>query len=364
MVLKNYGKTGKKVSALGFGAMRFRKEEYEKDPEISAEVVRYALDKGINYFDTAPGYCHDMSETILGLAFKGRPREEFFISSKSSYWSDKTADDVRRRCETSLKRLNVDSIDFYHMWSIMNLPHYKNVMAPGGPYEGALKLKEEGLIKHLCLSTHAAGHEIEEIIGDGAFEGILLGYNALNFLYRRQGILSAHAKGMGVVTMNPLGGGIIPQCPDYFSFLKEDELTLVQSALKFNISHKEISVTLSGMGTKEEIDENIEAAKVFEEISEQKLEGLTETLSVSLNALCTGCGYCEPCPEGILIPRMMDAYNMKILTDKDQAIKDRLRYHWDLKPETADLCTQCGHCEAHCTQHLPIIERLAEIADL
>ncbi|MFA7205193.1 MAG: aldo/keto reductase, partial [Saccharofermentanales bacterium] len=173
MIYKEYGHTGIKVSALGFGGMRFRSDEYRKDPEICAEIVKYANSKGINYFDTAPGYCDDMSEVIYGYAFKDMP-EKFYVATKSSYWSDKTSDDVRRRCEESLKRMNVDSIDFYQMWSIMNLAHYRNIMAPGGPYEGAMKLKEEGLVKHICLSTHAGGSEIKEIVDEGAFEGILL----------------------------------------------------------------------------------------------------------------------------------------------------------------------------------------------
>jgi len=160
MIYKEYGKTGKKVSALGFGGMRFNKEEYDKDIEKCADIVRYASSKGINYFDTAPGYCEDKSEIIMGAAFKNMPNP-FFVSTKSNYWSDKTADDVRRRCETSIERLGVDKINFYHMWCIMNMEHYRNVMAPGGPYEGALKLKEEGLIDHICISTHATGLQIK-----------------------------------------------------------------------------------------------------------------------------------------------------------------------------------------------------------
>ncbi len=364
MIYKEYGKTGKKVSALGFGGMRFKSEEYSKDPMICAQIVRYANSKGINYFDTAPSYCDDMSEIIYGLAFRDMPGQ-FYTATKSSNWNDKTADDVRRRCEISLERMGISSIDFYQMWSIMNLAHYRNVMAPGGPYEGARKLKEEGLIKHICLSTHASGEEIKEIVEDGAFEGILLGYNATNFAYRQEGIKAAYEHGMGVVTMNPLGGGLIPRNPEFYSFLRESEdETIAQAALRFNISHKEITIALSGMSSIEEVDENIKAAETFNELTDERMVEIKNNLFGALNALCTGCGYCTDCPEKIPIPQLMDAYNMSILSGDNNQVIERLKYHWGIKKELAAKCIECGHCEDHCTQHIPIIRRLKEITEL
>jgi uncharacterized protein len=364
MLYREYGKTGKKVSVLGFGGMRFIKEEYDKDPELCARLVRYASEKGINYFDTAPGYCEDRSEIIMGLAFKNMPHP-FYVSTKSSYWSDKTADDVRRRCETSLKRLGVDKIHFYHMWCIMNMQHYKNVMAPGGPYEGAVKLREEGLIDHICISTHANGTEIEQIVRQNQYEGILLGYNATNFAFRQQGLKASYQQGMGVVTMNPLGGGVIPNNPEYYSFIVRNPAdTLAQSALKFNVSHNEITVVLSGMSTMDEIDENTKACEVYEEITQDQWTEYKKHLHSSLDSLCTGCGYCDSCPVGIPIPKMMDSYNLRILSSSPQDVANRIKYHWGLKVGQAGDCTECGHCEALCTQHLPIIERLKEISQI
>lgn len=361
MIYKKYGRTGKQVSALGFGGMRFHKDEYDKDPEICADIVRYANAKGINYFDTAPYYCDDKSEIIFGLAFKNMPGQ-FFMSTKSMISGEKTADDVRRRCENSIKRMNVEKINFFHMWSIINLEQYRRVMAPGGPYEGAMKLKEEGLIDHICISTHASGDEIRQIVEEGFYEGILLGYNATNFAFRQEGIKAAYAQDMGIVTMNPLGGGMIPNNPDFYSYLNEGSNdTLAQAALRFNISHKEISVTLSGMGSKEEIDENIIAAQTYAELSDEKLDDLKKHLNSSLDKLCTGCGYCDSCPEGIPVPKMMDAYNMKIITSNNDEMKNRFNYHWHIKKSIAGKCTECGKCEKLCTQRLPIIERLKDI---
>jgi uncharacterized protein len=364
MIYKEYGKTGKKVSSIGFGGMRFRKEDYSKSLEESAKVAVKANELGVNYFDTAPFYCDDKSEEIMGTAFK-LMKNPFFVSTKSSISSEKTADDVRRRIELSLKRLGVEKINFYNMWCILNLEQYRKIIAPGGPYEGVLKAKNEGLVEHIVFSTHCSGEEIETIVNEGLFEGVTLGYNATNFAFRQKGIKAAHAKGLGVVTMNPLGGGIIPQNPEFYSFLKQNsEDSLVQAALKFNASHKEITVTLPGMGTIEEVEENIKAGDNFGEMTDVKIAAMAEVLNSSLDKLCTGCSYCKGCPKDIQIPKFMDAYNMYILKNEDKAIKGRLKGHWSLDHKVAADCIACGLCEKQCTQHLLIIERLKYIANL
>lgn len=365
MIYRKYGNTGKDVSAIGFGGMRFRKEDYENGFEKSVEVIHYASEMGINYFDTAPFYCDDRSEEIFGQAFKNMPKP-FYVSTKSGFSSEKSADEVRRRVEKSLKRLGLEKINFFHMWCIMDLNHYKKVIQKGGPYEGALKLKEEGLIDHIVFSTHANGEEIEVMVNDGLFEGVTLGYNATNFAFRQKGIQAAYAKGLGVVTMNPLGGGIIPQNPEFYSFIKQNEQdTLVQAALKFNVAHKEITVTLPGMGTKEEVLENIKAGESIPELTAQRLEHIKKNLNASLDTLCTGCGYCKGCPKDIQIPKLMDSYNMFLLEKKDESIKERLYWHWGgISLDEAGKCIACGICEEKCTQHLPIIERLKYISNI
>jgi len=366
MIYKEYGKTGKKLSALGFGGMRF--DTKNRSIEENAQIVRRASELGINYFDTAPDYCDDKSELIYGEAFKDMPND-FYVSTKSMVTKDPTADDLRKRVETSLKRMNVDKIDFLHMWCILDLDMYSNVIKKGGPYEGALKLKEEGLIDHLVFSTHANGDEIVQIINDDLFEGILLGYNASNFAYREKGLKAAYEKGLGVVTMNPLGGGVIPQNPDFYSFIKQNpEDSVAQGALKFNMAHKEITVTLAGINNIKELEENIAAANSLEEISDQKIEEIKSHLKEGLDKLCTGCGYCLGCPVDIYIPAYMMAYNEMIINDNKDILGDKVneRRNWGplkSRPESrAENCIECGLCEEQCTQHLPIIDRLKECA--
>lgn len=365
MQYKKYGKTGKKISVIGFGGMRFNKEDYEDgNYEQTTKIIHRANELGINYFDTAPFYCDDKSEEIFGHAFKNMPHD-YYVSTKSSISKEKTADDVRWRIENSLIRLGVKKIDFFNMWCIMDLDQYRKVIAPGGPYEGALKAKEEGLIDHLVFSTHCTGHEIAEIVKEGRFEGVTLGYNATNFAFRQEGIKAAYEQGLGVITMNPLGGGIIPQNPDFYQFIRQSkEDTVAQSALKFNISHKEITCALTGMGTIDEVEENVKAGENFSLYTQEKLDEMTAQLSDELNSLCTGCGYCVGCPKEIEIPKMMDSYNLLMMTKKEERLLNHLKYHWNVNKEIASECIACGLCETKCTQHIPIIERLNHIHEI
>ncbi|SNS83518.1 hypothetical protein SAMN05446037_102330 [Anaerovirgula multivorans] len=363
MIYRDYGATGKKVSVIGFGGMRFGKDE-----DYAVDVVRRANELGINYFDTAPFYCDDRSEPIFGKAFKKMPGE-YYVSTKSMVSKESDADAVRRRIENSLNRLGVDKINFFHMWCIMDLKQYRKVMAPGGPYEGALKAKEEGLIDHLVFSTHCKGEDIRTIIEDKVFEGVLLGYNVMNHPFRQEGIKAALEHNIGVVTMNPLGGGLIPQHQGYFDFIKqyEDE-TVNQAALRFNAAQKGITVALAGMGTIEEVEENINTLKYPLAFTEEKRQEIKEKMGNDMDSLCTTCQYCTRCPKKINIHHYLEAYNLMLLKDAEE-MKNHIAW---LKQEgrikekhaTPADCIECGKCEELCTQKLPIIKRLKEIAEI
>lgn len=262
MIYKEYGSTGKKVSAIGFGGMRFPKKNDKYDFDYCAKMIHEANRLGINYFDTAPFYNDDKSEEIFGHAFKNMPGD-FFVSTKCAAWK---GSDLRASLERSLKRLNVEKIDFFHIWCVMNMDDYGKRMAPGGPYEELQKAKSEGLVDHICISTHCTGEEIAEIANERMYDGILLGYNITNYKYRQAGIKAAYANNTGVVTMNPLGGGLIPENPDYFSYIKgSDDNSVLDAAIRFNASHKEITVVLTGMDSIEHVRLNCALSNFNEE---------------------------------------------------------------------------------------------------
>lgn len=364
MIYKTYGKTGLKVSAVGFGGMRF---DLKNSMEENAEIVRYACSKGINYFDTAPGYCEDKSEDIFGLAFKDMPNE-FLVSTKGMPTNFDTKEKAKDAVKRSIERMGVDKLDFYHIWCLRKMDHYQLAMKDGGQYEGLLEMQQQGLIDHIVCSSHQPGDEIRQIVEDGKVEGVLMGINLLNFPYRWDGVLAALENDCGVVAMNPLGGGSIPSHHKELAFLAGEGETPTQAALRFIIAAPQISVGLVGFTTREHIDEACRIADNTKQFSEAELEDIRKHIGDNLNAACTGCGYCKNCPQDIPIPAYMQFYNEKQMFGvNDEEMKKKIdgERNWGslvMRKAEAVECTECGICEEDCTQHLPIIERLAEIA--
>jgi uncharacterized protein len=369
MLYNQYGQTNAMVSCVGFGGMRF---DTSKSNEENAELLLYAYSKGINYFDTAPGYCADKSEDIFGIAIKkmAKERDNYYVSTKGFPEKFDTADKARAAVRKSLKRLNVDKIDFYHVWCVRKMEHYELAMKKGGQYEGLLRCKEEGLIENIAISTHLTGEEIQSFVGKKEFDGLLLGVNILNFLYRWKGVKAAYDAGVGVVAMNPLFGGLIPQNEKRLGFLGSDDESPTEAALRFCISCPQITVTLNGFTTKEHIDMACRIAENCKEFSESEIEKLKVHFRRGMDSLCTGCGYCLGiCPQEIPIPNYMQCYNDKALFGKsDKEMIDLVNFHseWKLlannKAKSKD-CIRCEECEKACTQHLNIIERLSEMAE-
>jgi hypothetical protein len=165
--------------------------------------------------------------------------------------------------------------------------------------------------------------------------------------------------------MNPLGGGLIPRNAERLAFLKgPQDRDVVQAAIRFNISQPAITAALVGFSCEREIDEAVAAVERFAPYPPEHIEKVKASIGGSFDGFCTGCGYCLPCPSAVEIPKMMDAFNAKILDGADAAITDRLKWQWGLAPDAAAACIDCGACETVCTQHLPIRDRLRSIAAL
>ncbi len=355
MWTKPYGKTGKDITAVSFGGMRF---ENPKDIDGMAEIVLHAYNRGINYFDTAPGYCGDKSEDIMGAAFRQMDRGRFYCSTKCS---NPDGDELRKSLERSLQRLGVEKIDFFHIWCILTLEAWEG-RKKGGAVEAALKARDEGLIEHVVVSSHLPGGDLKQLLEEGYFEGVTLGYCAINFPYRQQAVDACQEMNLGVVTMNPLGGGIIPNNPEKLAFLKgEQDRSVVEAAIRFNVSQPAVTSALVGFSNTDHVDQAVDAVEEFQPYAPEHTQRIREKVFEKFEGLCTGCGYCLPCPSGVPVPKFMDVYNQKILDDAEQ-MKGRMKWHWGIKPEQAAACSLCGQCEDRCTQHLPITERLKEIA--
>ena len=359
MLYKEYGRTGIKLGAIGCGGMRLPNPQR---PEECIAILHAARRAGITYFDTAPYYCDDRSEDIFGEAFRTMPPSPLplYVSSKCSR---PAAADFRRGHEQTHARRGVPRIDFFHVWCVMDPADWKS-RVDGGALREALRAKDEGLIGHVCVSTHMTGPEIERLLEDHPeIEGVTLGTCAINFPYRRQGVAAAGRLRRGVVAMNPLGGGLISQHPDVFDFIRAPgDPDVVTAALRFLVSDPAITVALVGFSSVAQVEAAARALDGFMPHSPEHLEQIRRRIEKDFNEMCTGCGYCLPCPQGVPIPRCMDIHNLMQLKASDDEIRARFKYHWDMAPDVAAQCVECGQCEARCTQHLPIMARLKKVA--
>ena len=367
MLYREFGQTGKSVSLLGFGGMRFANVDNHDE---CVRTMLAAAEGGVNYFDTAPGYFEGRSETVFGKGFAELRRQGLPYYSASKTFAS-TEDAIRREIEAQLKRMDLPAIDFYHIWCITTLDEWQS-RKKDGVLQAFRKLKDEGLIRHICVSSHLINEEIRELLMEGVFEGVLFGYSALNFQTRQAAFDAIREKKLGAVVMNPLGGGLIPQHPKRFDFLRSATAgeSTAAAALRFLWDHPDISVTIVGFDTLGHVQDALAAMEGYQPRTGAELAEVKARASASLEGICTGCGYCmdsaggSSCPEGIPIPQYMDAYNQKILDDKnsDDPIGSRLKWHWSIDRSMAGKCTACGQCEKACTQHISIIDRLREIA--
>lgn len=353
-----YGRTGLNIGRLAFGGMRFSEPA---GVEKMSEVVLAASDEGLNYFDTAPGYCADMSEKIIGHAVRQMQRQgrEFHLSSKTS---KSTAEGVRADLGRSLERLGVGSLDFYHCWYILTLQGWEE-RKRGGAVDELLRAREQGLIKHLVFSTHLPGDDVGVILDENIFEGVTLGYNAVNFPYRETAVKAAGERGIGLVVMNPLGGGTIPQNPERFSFIRSGEdQSILEAALFFLWNHSRITAALVGFRSVEDVRSAAAAWRRFDpELHSLDLDRIKAHVEDAFDSLCTGCRYCRDCPEGIEVYKFIESYN-HVLIREGEGLHDRLKWHYGIEDAgQLDLCTSCGSCEQVCTQRLPILERFEQI---
>jgi predicted aldo/keto reductase-like oxidoreductase len=365
MKYSTFGMTGKHVSRLGMGGMRFEKEIPDKD---CIAVIRYAHEKGVNYFDTAPIYNEDRSESIYGRAFSEMDRDTFYVATKGE--NGLSARETVKWIERSLKRLEVEQIDFYFLWCVITPSQYKRALEPGRSLEAILKAKEMGLIRHVGISTHMYAEDIEEIIDSQLFEFIMLPYNALNFNQRKDALMKAFQNHMGTVVMNPLYGGIIPQFKDMISIFPDRPGRVVEDSLLFCLEAPEINIALSGMNRKEMVDFNTAVAGRSEVISPEAQKRKEALISANRPDMCTSCGYClAHCPEQINIRSYMEIYNHYQMTGSVRDTKKRSDWYHQFGPlhgndKRPSDCTECLACEQECTQFLNITERLKWLDEL
>lgn len=367
MQYTEFGKTGIKVSRLGFGCMRLPYTETEGkkvfDEEESIRMMHRAMELGVNYFDTAPGYCDTISEIIVGKALKGH-RDQVYLSTK--YPTEVgTGDDYEKKLETSLKKLDTDYIDFYHFWGISLDKWEKKLDTPDGPLARALKLRDQGVIRHISFSFHDKPENVMEIIrrGQGQLASVLCQYNLLDRA-NEEAIAYAHEQGLGVTIMGPVGGGRLGAPSQVIQDLLPGKVqSSAEMALRFVMNNQNVNIALSGMSSMEMVEENARVASDMSALSAEekvRVDAMMEENRRLAELYCTGCNYCMPCPKGLNIPeifKMMNYHRVYGLTEYAKKTYAAIG-SGNLKFQNAAACVGCGQCEKKCPQHLRIREQL------
>ena len=370
MQYRKFGNTGVNISALGFGCMRLKEYEDENgkwhvDQEHTNEMLMKAYELGVNYFDSAYFYCHENSEIAVGKAL-APIRDKVYISTKCPMDKVKSAEDYEAILNHSLEKLGTDYIDFYHFWAI-NQKVFDEKIVPLGLMDKALELKKQGKIRHISFSFHDTPEALKHIIDNGyAMESVLLQYNLLDRANEEM-IQYAAAKGLGVVVMGPVGGGRLAAPTELAAKLGTEAVNTYELAFKFVLGNPGVCCALSGMQNLDMVEKNAVVASLENPMSEEEWRRIGESLEnlkKFSELYCTGCGYCQPCPKGINIPRIFQAYTYKNVYGLTELAKNTWNgYLNDQKNPGVhpDACVNCGYCERKCPQHLQVRELLKKV---
>jgi predicted aldo/keto reductase-like oxidoreductase len=364
MLYRSLGRTGLKVSQLGFGAMRLPMvgdgDQARINRELAIPMIHRAFEGGVNYIDSAVGYCNKDSQRVVGEAVKSwrGGRDSIIISTKNHYYGDNEKE-WWQNLEDSLERLQVSCIDIYNHHG-MGWGSYRDCVEPRLS-KWMLKARQQGLIKHICNSFHDNNDALKKIVDTGYTSSVTLQYNMLD-RQLEEGIAYAHSKGVGIVVMGPVAGGRLgsdmPALKEKIPNLRR----IPEVALRFVLANPNVSVALSGMSTMQQVEENVQVASDGKVMGADEMRLIGEQLDrlkKMADLYCTGCNYCKPCPNKVDIPQVFQRYNVgRVYGMWDQA---RGGYQWQLKHgSAADQCVECGECEPKCPQNLKIREQLKE----
>lgn len=365
---------------MGFGCMRLPiigDDPTNIDADKAIPMIRYAIDAGVNYVDTAYPY-HGTgfmqggaSEPFVAKALKDGYREKVNLATKLPSWLIKTRADMDRYLNEQLERLETDVIDFYLVHSL-NAGVWP-VVKEAGIKEFLDQALKDGRIRYAGFSFHDEGGLFKEIVDYYDWSFCQIQYNYLDEEYQagKEGLEYAAKKGLGIAIMEPLRGGNLVHLPKAAQAVMDRadiKRTPAEWALRWVWDHPEVSVVLSGMTTMDQVVENIKVAREAQanSLTAKEIAIIGEVKRIFTERIrvnCTACSYCMPCPVGINIPGCFATYNDHWVFDGTPAAKERYAI-WSKIATPASKCVECGKCESHCPQGIAIRKELKDVAAL
>jgi predicted aldo/keto reductase-like oxidoreductase len=377
--------SGNKLSILGLGCMRFPRSLADTE-----KMILSAIDGGVNYFDTAYIYPNS-EETLGGILAKNKKREAIFLATKLPLLLCKGPDDFDKYFNRQLERLQTNYMDYYLMHNIADSAQWEK-FCEWGVEKWIAEKKSAGKIRQIGFSFHGSRGEFMKVLDAYKWEFCQLQYNYSNETYQagREGVEAAAAKGIPVIIMEPLlGGKLATGLPKEAlalfakAAIKTDvtnettvtsatgvrELSPAAWGLRWVWNHSETTCVLSGMSSAAQLADNLEAAEhaPLSSLSEADLAVYAQVVAIFNKAYkvqCTGCNYCMPCPKGVNIPGCFAAYNASYAQNWATGMQQFFTSTASVskQPHGPRLCVNCGKCENHCPQHLPIRKALKQVA--
>lgn len=371
MQYRKFGKEDFKSSLLGFGTMRLptvsdKRSDVDEDKAI--ELLRYAIDNGVNYIDTGYIYHDGKSEVVVGKALKDGYREKVMVVDKLPVWLARTYDDFDKLLNEQMKRLDVDCIDIFLLHSLSKKVWLK--IEKMGVLDFLNRAKEAGKIKYTGFSIHDNFDAFREIVDSYDWTMCLVQQNYLDADNQVQvkGLKYAGEKGMAVAVMEPLKGGILANPPDDIQKVwdtAKKKKKPVEWAFSWLANFPEVKVILSGMNELDHVKENIDILSRCKSNSLSKdelslIEEVREKYNEKIKVNCTKCQYCMPCPVGVDIPKNFSYYNNAFMYGDIKNIAYNYQRGF-IRRTKASNCIGCKECEKRCPQNIKISEVLKEV---
>ncbi|KQC05930.1 MAG: aldo/keto reductase [Candidatus Cloacimonas sp. SDB] len=372
MQYRKLGRTGLQVSVLGFGAMRLPvldNDTKKIDEKLAEKMILYAIDKGVNYIDTAYPYHGGESERFLGRLLKGGLREKVLLATKLPCWSINDSTDFDKYFTEQLEKLQTDYFDCYLLHAL-DKESWKKI-CDLGVLEWCEKKKAAGKIKFLGFSFHDQYSVFKQIVDaydNWDFCQIQYNYMDTNYQAGKRGFEYASRKGLGVIIMEPLRGGQLAEDPpaeiaDLWKNFSSAR-SYADGALQWLWNQPDVSIVLSGMSNMQHVKENIASAETAQPniLTSKELDLYKKVRREYIKRSpirCTGCKYCEPCPQKVAISSILGVFMMNAMYDDLK--RSRTVYNKFIQADArADKCIECGECESKCPQNIKIIKWLKE----
>jgi hypothetical protein len=369
MTYREFGNTGKMVSALGMGCMRLPMtgdgDDAKVNDELAAPLLIAAYEAGINYFDTAWFYNNHDSQRAVGKALKG-VRDKVFYATKLPSWDVKEPADFDKFLSLALERMDTDYFDFYHFHGL-NTERFETLKGLKC-LESAEKALADGKIHHLSFSFHGKPEELRFFADTGLFSSFLCQYNLLD-RSNEEAMEYAASKGLGIAAMGPLFGGSLGRGgPEFLRRMGSDADSAAELALRFVWGNASVGTAVSGMQTIEEIQQNARYAEKASQVTADEIEGFlrsSEELKKRADIPCPTCRYCKGCPVDIRPASVFELYlNHAIwgLTEDSKHHFDALGQEKQWYGKHPDDCTECGECAPKCPQKIDIPAELKRVS--